>query len=1226
MVCAAPPFARFVLACVLLVLVASGTTLAQTGSVDPTAAQLTATKRWSPPRIELIEEPRVDLRPWLPPVGEQQMNDCTTWAIAYAAKSYLEARDQGWLPDRPERVFSPRFLYNQINRGQDEGSSFVDAVRVLCEQGAATLQTEPYRPGDFRGAPSERARGEAKAFPLRDAHLVVDRQGIRRALQRRQIVVFGAHVNPIFLSGRFAKYDRALFDRDEQLRQPGQPHGKHAMCIVGYDDPAGAFLVMNSWGTKWAQRGFCQVAYELFDDIRLAGEHEGVFCNWAITLLDVEEKVLRSDDGSVVPAPATLDALVIRGHADAVRFDVDAQKFTYTFFADLRGPRAQLADVQAVDWYWEDEVGKQRTVRADEAGNGFALVGGTRKNPMPLVAVLQLAGGATRRLDGAVEGPVPVADFRPAQIRFEDHYSGRLADGKTPVWYYEARLDVPAGDVADVVAVKWSKPTMDRREPVSEYKEGGDGARSTPAYSAALGWSDAPGPIDCEISYRDGGRKRLHFEPQFTDVVRDEPWIECETRAMSKDAAGRTVHAFSVSLDLPYLRRLDVDHVEWELDPWLHQPQRTETQRTFAWAIRGTTVRDFRATATIVWTDGRRTTVERWLELGATTRFAGDERLDVEAVDRFVGLVDGEPTWDVAWRLLGDRQALAKVTAVTWRTAAAAGLPAVEVAGGAAAQRFFGWTRARGPIRGTAVVTYDGRTIERSLDFVPSTPASTALRLEQIAFTPDASLGETHPDRDRAGPRLQLGVAGPSAWRDRIVAADWVTLLAGRFERTTLQSDHLFWPDALQLDTSAAERHRLGCSVTSNDGFVEHLEADVVPGRSASPVLPLVVRAREKFDGFDAVRQRPRWTVTLQLAGLVDALARQQKVLYTVVEEGTGAVVGKQEVAAAELVTMVCARPSFVSAVVTALDGSTSTLQVRVRCEAPPIPPLVARVLRTAGAAAKNGSTLWLDGHESVLAQVQSVTWRCPASGFAVSQAARGSAPYCGFAIAYPSDGAFPVAAEVVLAGGERRTLSIDDAALAGPARFTAVPRYWGRGEWEIECELDVPLQRARAIGAGASFTIQPAGGELGRERVMLLRPRQKARFRVPAGTYTVAAGFGEGGAIVELPGQQVVVGGAPVADELRLVATRDHALRAPGADTADWLAYVDGPESLLQQVVRVRYTAVDQYERAVVRRFAEQQRGFACRFPNDSLTLRAKVELRSGQVVELSFASPAAK
>lgn len=1200
---------------------------AQTGSVDPTAAQLAATKRWSPPRIELIEEPRVDLRPWLPPVGEQQMNDCTTWAIAYAAKSYLEARDQGWLPDRPERVFSPRFLYNQINRGRDEGSSFVDAVRVLCAQGAATLRTEPYRPGDFRSPPNETARAEAKAFPLRDAHLVVDRQGIRRALQRRQIVVFGAHVNPIFLSGRFASYDRALFDRDEQLRQPGQPHGKHAMCIVGYDDPAGAFLVMNSWGTKWAQHGFCQVAYELFDDIRLAGEYEGVFCNWAITLLDVEEKVRRNDDGSVVPAPATLEALAIRGHADAVRFDADAQKFTYTFFADLRGPRALLASVQAVEWHWQDEGGKPRTAQAVDAGNGFALVGGTRQNPAPLVAVLQLADGATRRLEGSVEGPVPVADFRPAQVHFEDHYSGRLADGTTPVWFYEARLDVPGGDVADVVAVKWSTP-MNPQQPVSETREGGEGARTQPAFASANGFCKAPGPLDCEVSYRDGGKKRLHVEPQFTDVVRDEPWIECEARAMSKDTAGRTVHAFALSLDLPYRQRLEVDHVEWELDPWLSQPRRSETQRHFAWAIRGTAVRDFRATATIVWNDGRRSTVERWLELAAGTRFSGDERLDVEAVDRFVGVVDGAPTWDVTWRLLGDRQALAKVTAVSWRTAVAGGASA-EVAGGGAAQRFASWSRTRGPQRGTALITFDGRSIERSLDFVPASPPSTALRLEQAAFTPDASRGETDPDRDRAGPRLRLSVGGPAQVADRIVAVDWETVLEGRRERTRLVADHLFWPGQLQLDTSADQRYRLLASVTTNDGFVEHLEADVVPGRSAAPSAPLQVRVREAFDGFDEVLQRPRWLVTMQLAGLADVVARQAKVRYSVVEDGTGREVGVLAAAAQDVATIVCVRPATVTARVTAADDSETTLTTAVRCEAPPIPSLRARVLRTAGGGAANGYTLWLDGHESTLAKVQAVTWRCAASGFAGRQTARGSDPYCGFAIAYPADGAFPVAAEVELAGGERRTLLVDDAVIAGPVQLLARQRDLGDGTWEVECELLLPLQRAWAIGARASFTLQREGEALRREPPLLLLPRQLARFRVPAGKVTVGAAYDEGGALVELAPQELVVGAASASNTLRLVATRDHALRSPVAASgagADWLAFVDGPEPRLQQVVRVRYAAKDQYERTVDRRFAEQQGGFACRFANERLSLQAQVELRSGEVVELRFESPSGK
>lgn len=54
----------------------------------------------------------IDLRPWLPAVGRQTMNDCVAWAFGYAGRTYLEAVDQGWRPDHPDRIFSPTFLYN----------------------------------------------------------------------------------------------------------------------------------------------------------------------------------------------------------------------------------------------------------------------------------------------------------------------------------------------------------------------------------------------------------------------------------------------------------------------------------------------------------------------------------------------------------------------------------------------------------------------------------------------------------------------------------------------------------------------------------------------------------------------------------------------------------------------------------------------------------------------------------------------------------------------------------------------------------------------------------------------------------------------------------------------------------------------------------------------------------------------------------------------------------
>jgi len=44
-------------------------------------------------------------------------------------------------------------------------------------------------------------------------------------------------------------------------------HGMHFVCIVGYDDKAGRWLVENSWGSEWADGGFFGVPYASFQSL-----------------------------------------------------------------------------------------------------------------------------------------------------------------------------------------------------------------------------------------------------------------------------------------------------------------------------------------------------------------------------------------------------------------------------------------------------------------------------------------------------------------------------------------------------------------------------------------------------------------------------------------------------------------------------------------------------------------------------------------------------------------------------------------------------------------------------------------------------------------------------------------------------------------------------------------------------------------------------------------------
>jgi C1A family cysteine protease len=56
--------------------------------------------------------------------------------------------------------------------------------------------------------------------------------------------------------------------------------GGHAVLAVGYDDAKQCFIVRNSWGTKWGDKGHCYMPYAYLTDSDLAADF------WTITLVE----------------------------------------------------------------------------------------------------------------------------------------------------------------------------------------------------------------------------------------------------------------------------------------------------------------------------------------------------------------------------------------------------------------------------------------------------------------------------------------------------------------------------------------------------------------------------------------------------------------------------------------------------------------------------------------------------------------------------------------------------------------------------------------------------------------------------------------------------------------------------------------------------------------------------------------------------------------------------
>ncbi|MCA1794525.1 MAG: C39 family peptidase [Desulfobacteraceae bacterium] len=221
----------------------------------------------------------VDLSTNFPAPGDQgRQGSCVGWATAYALKTYHEKLEMGWSLNTADHLFSPAFVYNQINGGQDEGSYIFQALDLAVNQGVATLRHMPYSDTDYVTQPSAAARAEAAGYRAAEWYRINDTSQIKAALVNRNPVVAGITVYQQLMDLHGAD---SVYSTDT-----GQNHGGHAVTIVGYDDNryGGAFKVINSWGRSWGDDGYFWIPY-----------------NFAAQDILSEAYVLKDAENSLVP-------------------------------------------------------------------------------------------------------------------------------------------------------------------------------------------------------------------------------------------------------------------------------------------------------------------------------------------------------------------------------------------------------------------------------------------------------------------------------------------------------------------------------------------------------------------------------------------------------------------------------------------------------------------------------------------------------------------------------------------------------------------------------------------------------------------------------------------------------------------------------------------------------------------------------------------------------------
>lgn len=219
----------------------------------------------------------VDMRPECPPVYDQlNLGACTgnAWAGMF---SFLLLKELGKLFN-PSRLFI--YWHERVLEGtvsQDSGAEIRDGAKTLADKGVCAEENWPYDVSKFAVCPPTEAFGEAYHRKLLKYEAInnTDLTEMKLCLASGYPIVAGFAVFQSFESDAVAKTG--------VVPMPGaneQPIGGHAVLIVGYDDIRGVFIVRNSWGADWGDKGYFTVPYAYFTDSNLASDF------WTATLVD----------------------------------------------------------------------------------------------------------------------------------------------------------------------------------------------------------------------------------------------------------------------------------------------------------------------------------------------------------------------------------------------------------------------------------------------------------------------------------------------------------------------------------------------------------------------------------------------------------------------------------------------------------------------------------------------------------------------------------------------------------------------------------------------------------------------------------------------------------------------------------------------------------------------------------------------------------------------------
>ncbi|MBK7171732.1 MAG: DUF4384 domain-containing protein [Bacteroidales bacterium] len=217
---------------------------------------------------------QASLEQYCPTPGDQgDHGTCVAFANGYGIATILYAKTHEITNKSiiDKYVFSPSYLYDLIKDSTDfncqYGSDPIIAVMTLMNMGTPFIRTVPYS-CDVKF--STDAVSEALKYTIKDASVLFAPGEYEKTSQEmidmtKKALLEGTPVSGGFhLPESFFKIKSDVWISDPTEVDKSWKHNGHAMAVVGFDDnkSGGAFRILNSWGSNWADKGYVWMRYE----------------------------------------------------------------------------------------------------------------------------------------------------------------------------------------------------------------------------------------------------------------------------------------------------------------------------------------------------------------------------------------------------------------------------------------------------------------------------------------------------------------------------------------------------------------------------------------------------------------------------------------------------------------------------------------------------------------------------------------------------------------------------------------------------------------------------------------------------------------------------------------------------------------------------------------------------------------------------------------------------